>query len=430
MKEDVRYLAFEGGGGKGVSYIGALEALEELGILTYFEKHIEGKSVTRLNPEKIKGVSGTSVGSVVALLLACGFKAEEMEELLLDKVGKTILDTVRFGEMPTIFSNEYQDIVVKDPRFDNAEKFMKASWSNFLKSDDKKISDFLNIPANQFQRGGIQFLSLLMKGFLNHESRQSVKKKIPESETRRVIWELAQSDTINPALKKILDEPVHAFNCLKYEYGLFLGSKARELFDSWIEQKSGIKNCTFANFVEEFNIDLVITAVSTNSKEVLYFRNNEKWKNLCVADAVRMSIGIPFVFKPVLLKRTENGIASVINDFKHVDFMTDGGSINNLPIHVFDEEDSLTLNPSILGFSLVDFAFTEKIEVDSFSEYFLCMSRILVKNATNLQIYHKHDYDQIIKLDTKDVSVFDFSFDELPVDMKNESREKTLQYFS
>jgi len=151
---------------------------------------------------------------------------------------------------------------------------------------------------------------------------------------------------------------------------------------------------------------------------------------LCVADAVRMSIGIPFVFKPVLLKRTENGIASVINDFKHVDFMTDGGSINNLPIHVFDEEDSLTLNPSILGFSLVDFAFTEKIEVDSFSEYFLCMSRILVKNATNLQIYHKHDYDQIIKLDTKDVSVFDFSFDELPVDMKNESREKTLQYFS
>ena len=72
-KENVRFLVFEGGGGKGVANLGALQALDELGIVSYFKKEINGEEVFRLDPEKIHGVSGTSVGSVTALLIACGY---------------------------------------------------------------------------------------------------------------------------------------------------------------------------------------------------------------------------------------------------------------------------------------------------------------------------------------------------------------------
>ena len=53
------FVAFEGGGAKGVVHVGALRAIEELGI-------------------EIVGCSGTSAGSIVAALAACGYRADEL----------------------------------------------------------------------------------------------------------------------------------------------------------------------------------------------------------------------------------------------------------------------------------------------------------------------------------------------------------------
>ena len=39
-KKEVTFLAFEGGGGKGLTYLGALQALEELEIVSYKTKKI------------------------------------------------------------------------------------------------------------------------------------------------------------------------------------------------------------------------------------------------------------------------------------------------------------------------------------------------------------------------------------------------------
>ena len=288
----------------------------------------------------------------------------------------------------------------------------------------------LDIPTNRFQRAGIQFLSLMLKGFLSFESRRSLEKIPKDKEARKVIRELAKSDTVNPTLQKILDQPIHSYNSLRYEYGLFLGKTARDLFDSWIEQRSGIKNCTFKQFADEFNIDLVITGVSTNSKELLYFRNDELWKDLCVADAVRISISIPFLFKPVLLKRTAKGNCSVTEDIQLADFMVDGGAINNLPIHAFDEENSTTLNPAVLGFSLVPYSRAKRTEVESLNQYVSYLGYIILHNSANLQIMQEDEWDQIIELDTKDVSIFDFKFTKIPPEVRNESKLKTEEYFS
>lgn len=62
-----RNLVFEGGGVRGIAYAGALNVLDERGLLRSVEQ-----------------VGGTSVGAVTALLLAVGYTAHEMTTLLAD----------------------------------------------------------------------------------------------------------------------------------------------------------------------------------------------------------------------------------------------------------------------------------------------------------------------------------------------------------
>jgi NTE family protein len=71
----VRRLVFEGGGVKGVAYVGALDVLAERGVL-----------------ERIEAVGGASVGSITALLLAVGYSPAEIESVLLG------LDFARFKD--------------------------------------------------------------------------------------------------------------------------------------------------------------------------------------------------------------------------------------------------------------------------------------------------------------------------------------------
>ena len=64
-------VALAGGGLQGFSHIGALRALEELGV-------------------KIDYISGTSTGSLFASLYAMGFTTDEMEEIMKEKYQKII----------------------------------------------------------------------------------------------------------------------------------------------------------------------------------------------------------------------------------------------------------------------------------------------------------------------------------------------------
>lgn len=65
MQYPFRNLIFEGGGVKGIAYVGAMKVLEKEGIL-----------------ENIKRVGGTSAGSINAVLFACGFSNQETFNVL------------------------------------------------------------------------------------------------------------------------------------------------------------------------------------------------------------------------------------------------------------------------------------------------------------------------------------------------------------
>ena len=86
-KYHFRNLVFEGGGVKGIAYVGALEVLDQEGIL-----------------KDIKRVAGTSAGAMVAVLVGLGYSAAELRDILwnlnfqnfLDDSWGYIRDTKRF----------------------------------------------------------------------------------------------------------------------------------------------------------------------------------------------------------------------------------------------------------------------------------------------------------------------------------------------
>ena len=69
-------LVFEGGGVKGIAYVGALEVLAREGIL-----------------ENIERVAGTSAGAMVAVLVALGYTPQEISDILWDINFKNFMDS-------------------------------------------------------------------------------------------------------------------------------------------------------------------------------------------------------------------------------------------------------------------------------------------------------------------------------------------------
>jgi|GEM_PF-3671436 len=82
-KEDVKYLVFEGGGGKGSVYLGALVALEDLRILPIRPlKRTVSKNHIPYYLEKIDGpligIAGSSAGAITALALSMGMTSSDL----------------------------------------------------------------------------------------------------------------------------------------------------------------------------------------------------------------------------------------------------------------------------------------------------------------------------------------------------------------
>eukprot|EP00794_Sanderia_malayensis_P003397 gene3397-3887_t len=68
-------LVFEGGGNKGMAYVGVLEVLEEAGVM-----------------KNIKRVAGSSVGAIVASLVALGFTSQDLKEFMDQDLRKVLVD--------------------------------------------------------------------------------------------------------------------------------------------------------------------------------------------------------------------------------------------------------------------------------------------------------------------------------------------------
>lgn len=75
MDYNFKNLVFEGGGVKGIAYVGALGVLEQKGIL-----------------KNIKRVGGTSAGAIIALLIGLGYSLSELENIITTLNFENFLD--------------------------------------------------------------------------------------------------------------------------------------------------------------------------------------------------------------------------------------------------------------------------------------------------------------------------------------------------
>ena len=68
MENSLKYTCLFGGGAiRGLAYVGAIRAMEELGV-------------------EFDVIGGSSVGSIFATLLACGYKSYELENLFMKSI--------------------------------------------------------------------------------------------------------------------------------------------------------------------------------------------------------------------------------------------------------------------------------------------------------------------------------------------------------
>jgi NTE family protein len=123
-------------------------------------------------------------------------------------------------------------------------------------------------------------------------------------------------------------------------------------FHDWFRDQ--IANRTFGD-IENAGRTLKLIATDITRREMLVLPdslNNYRVsrdvspiepRSFPVADAVRMSMSIPYFFQPVELIHNETGLASTI---------VDGGVLSNFPVWIFDVKDRDPLRPTF-GFKLV-----------------------------------------------------------------------------
>jgi NTE family protein len=135
-------------------------------------------------------------------------------------------------------------------------------------------------------------------------------------------------------------------------YGWFKGDYFLNLMQSYIKEKTGDGRATFHDLVEKYaNLNFKkLHVFGTNlSQQAVQEFSYEKTPKIAVADAVRISMSIPFFFEARHYK--QNG---------ENDVYCDGGVLNNYPIDTFDKQSPVeeasgtmlyrTPNQATLGF--------------------------------------------------------------------------------
>jgi predicted acylesterase/phospholipase RssA len=140
---------------------------------------------------------------------------------------------------------------------------------------------------------------------------------------------------IRPHVLNILDynrvKSLKVFDFLE-NLGLDDGSKLEHYIKKMIRYKFGKKELTFKQLYETYNKNVTITAISIEDNSVIYF-SKESHPLMKVWKAVRMSMTVPFLFKPYTYKE-KNYI--------------DGGLRHNFPIELYPSKYTLGIDITTL----------------------------------------------------------------------------------
>ena len=174
------------------------------------------------------------------------------------------------------------------------------------------------------------------------------------------------------------------------------------------------KEFTFKEFREEFGIYLVVTGTNIEKGTSQYF-SMEHTPDFGVSDAIRISISLPYVFKPVTIDRRAGGAFNI----KYGVTWVDGGVLNNNPIHAFDHYNehgnlsgnkegpqNIKLNAGLLGFRLDE---SPNRTIDNLIDYTSAFVATLFDNAELGQFHTEQEENQTIALDPAGLQTTNFT---------------------
>jgi predicted acylesterase/phospholipase RssA len=356
--EDVKHLAFEGGGGKGFAYLGALAALENLGILPVSA----GSPMPR---SQIEAVSGASAGAITALCVSLGWTSQQILSFINDK--KTDFDS--FFDPPR-------------PRY-----WPRVGGRQPVKDTKEEAALVGNPPGWLFEETPLALVSEAL------ELIRRFRQELEESTT---------SHTLADRLKSYWwDYLVY----LDRDMGIFHADAARKMFLRIIREtyqrrgKSAPHNPTFKNLYDDLQADLIVTGSNlTLGQTQLFSRRKNDTPEFPVADAIRISMSIPFVFKPYVLDE------DTFHGHPPCGTYVDGGVWNNIPFREFDTT-AVGFKPSTLALRL---EIEPASPIHSFDDFVgQYVGKFGLFGAGETQVLSKY-LNQAILLDTGKLGLLDF----------------------
>jgi predicted acylesterase/phospholipase RssA len=306
---NIQYLSFQGGGGKGLAYLGALQ---------WLENYPENGTKTRPSPlplyngqpagQSIIGVSGASAGAITALFVALGYTSNAIQSQL------------------------------------QAINLVDANQSGVYRS----------VPPNIVPQAPIEAGLGMVSGELS--TLLSIISKVlqfkPVSQTLEPFLSQRTSGNINTTTYPVISNGNYTID-LGFDGGMLTGANLLSFIQNAIDgsplmtgqTKTGVqasptfngKTMTFANLWmwNKNTVKLAISATNlTTGRPVVfsYFTT----PNFPVADAVAISASFPFLFKPVWVS-SQQDFGPAADKAVFTGWYADGGLTNNVPIHVFDD---------------------------------------------------------------------------------------------
>jgi NTE family protein len=145
------------------------------------------------------------------------------------------------------------------------------------------------------------------------------------------------NDSFKPFTKNIIHSAASVSKMLDNQYALCNGNNLSNFLKKALKEFGLTENITLEELYKLTGKRLVLVSCSLSYRKAAYF-DYRSAPDLKVVDAVRASMAIPFIFKPVKYNN---------------DFFVDGGAVNNFPINYFDESlAGENIKPATLGFIL------------------------------------------------------------------------------
>jgi len=270
------FVVLEGGGARGIAHLGFLKAIEESAA-----------------PYQILGFSGTSIGAIVASLMAAGFKTDELFD---SNSGRSpLLEQIHIAQPTQLFGpNGWRAIRIW-------ERICTVLWSKVgagLSIIILSAVSYCCSLALDISMGAAGLIVVALVSAMCWLAYLRLRRGLCSTETL--------SKVLNEALSRKLARNGNDLSTYRT-----LGVKFKDL---------------------PVPLRVIATNARTNRLEIF---SEARTPNVVVAEAVAASITIPFMFSPTRVGR---------------DFYFDGGVTSNLPTWLFDAE--LALDPEATIFAM------------------------------------------------------------------------------